>query len=71
MIQTQFNRTIKRLKADWDGEYRNVSNFLNTHGIIHHVSRPHTHEQNGAAERRNRIIIEKGLTLFSPILPST
>lgn len=65
MIHTQFNCLIRSLQTDWGGEYRNVSNFLKTHGILHRVSCPHTHEQNGAVERRNRIIVEKGLTLMA------
>lgn len=56
---------IKQLQTDWGGEYRNISKFIETLGIIHRVSCPHTQEQNGAPERRNRIIVEKGLTLLA------
>lgn len=65
MIQTQFSCDIKSLQSDWGGEYRTISTFLKSHGIIHRVSCPHTQEQNGAIERRNRIIVEKGLTLLA------
>lgn len=65
MIETQFNAKIKHLQSDWGGEFRNVSNFLKQHGISHRISCPYTQEQNGAVERRNRIIIEKGLTLLA------
>lgn len=47
------------------GEYRNVSSFLQTHGIVYRVSCPHTPEQNGASERCNRVIVEKGLALLA------
>ncbi|GFP91838.1 retrovirus-related pol polyprotein from transposon tnt 1-94, partial [Phtheirospermum japonicum] len=46
-------------------ENRVVSSFLQTHGIIHRISCPYTPEQNGASERRNRIIVEKGLALLA------
>ncbi|KAL4587851.1 hypothetical protein LXL04_000725 [Taraxacum kok-saghyz] len=65
MVKTQFSCDIKSLQSDGGGEYQNVSTFLKQHGIIHRVSCPHTQEQNGAIERRNRIIVEKGLTLLA------
>ncbi|GAA0164558.1 hypothetical protein LIER_20161 [Lithospermum erythrorhizon] len=49
------------LQTDWGGEFRNLS----TLGINHRVSCPHTPEQNGAAERRHKNIVETGLTLFA------
>ena len=65
MVSTQFGRNIKTLQTDWGGEYRNVSSYAQSIGIIHRLSCPHTHEQNGAPERRNRTILEKGLTLLA------
>ena len=65
MIKTQFNCNIKSLQSDWGGEFRNVFTFLQHHGIHHRVSCPYPQEQNGAVERRNRIIIEKGLSLLA------
>ncbi|KAL8128926.1 hypothetical protein V2J09_018081 [Rumex salicifolius] len=56
---------IKNQKSDWGGEFRNVSTFLNQNGISHRISCPYTQEQNGAVKRRNRIIIEKCLTLLA------
>ena len=63
-VETQFNTKIKQIQTDSGGEYQNVSKLIESLGIIHRVSCPHTQEQNGAVERRNRIIIEKGLTLL-------
>jgi hypothetical protein len=34
-------------------------------GILHRVSCPHTHQQNGAIERKHRHIVETGLALLS------
>ena len=47
------------------GEYRNLNTFFQKLGISHHVSCPHTHQQNGAAERKHRHIVETGLTLLA------
>ena len=67
MIKTQFqcDSDIKGLQTDCGWEYRNVSKFLHHHDILHRISCPHTQEQNGAIERRNRVIVEKGLTLLA------
>ncbi|KAL8128615.1 hypothetical protein V2J09_017770, partial [Rumex salicifolius] len=48
-----------------DGEYRLVSTYLASHGILHRVSCPHTPQQNDSAERLNRSVIEKGLALLA------
>lgn len=34
-------------------------------GIAHHVSCPHTHQQNGSAEHKHRHIVEVGLSLLA------
>ena len=65
MVETQFSCTIKSIQNDGGGEYRNVSTFVQQLGIIHRITCPHTHEQNGAPERRNLIIVEKGLALLA------
>jgi histone deacetylase 1/2 len=39
--------------------------FFSDIGISHRVSCPHTHQQNGTAERKHRHIVETGLTLLS------
>jgi histone deacetylase 1/2 len=47
------------------GEYRNLNTFFHKLGIAHRVACPHTHQQNGAAERKHRHIVETGLTLLA------
>jgi histone deacetylase 1/2 len=56
---------ILYVQSDWDGEYRNLNTFFQKLGIAHRVSCPHTHQQNGAAERKHRHIVETGLTLLA------
>ena len=53
------------MSSQTGGEYRNLNTFFQKLGISHHVSCPHTHQQNGAAERKHRHIVETGLTLLA------
>ena len=65
LIENKFGHKIKALQTDWGGEYRQLSAFCDSQGIIHRRSCPHTHEQNGKAERKHRHITEIGLTLLA------
>jgi len=65
MVERQFNRQIRAVQTDWGGEYQTLHNFFSTIGIIHHVSCPHTHQQNGVVERKHRHIVEVGLSLLA------
>lgn len=64
-IECQFNTKLKYVQTDWGGEFRNLSHFFNSLGILHRRSCPHTSEQNGLVERRHRHVVETGLTLLS------
>ena len=64
LVEHQFLLKIKSVQTNWGGEYRKLSTFFQTIGIHHRLICPHTHEQNGAVERRHRHIIETGLTLL-------
>jgi histone deacetylase 1/2 len=52
------------MQTDWGGEYQKLNSFDKI-GITHLVSCPHAHQQNGAAERKHRHIVEVGLSLLS------
>lgn len=57
---------IKFVQSDWGGEYQKLhTQFFRTLGIAHHVSCPHTHQQNGSAERKHCHIVETGLALLA------
>ncbi|KAL4562996.1 hypothetical protein LXL04_027027 [Taraxacum kok-saghyz] len=60
MIQTQFQKLIQILRSDNGGEFVNTTMklFCQDKGIIHQTTNPNTLEQNGVAERKNRIILE-------------
>ena len=47
------------------GKYEKLHPFFHNLGISHRVSCPHTHQQNGTAERKHRHIVETGLTLLA------
>ncbi|KAJ0781359.1 putative RNA-directed DNA polymerase [Helianthus annuus] len=65
MVERQFNTKLKSVQTDWGGEFRNLSPFFTSLGIIHRRSCPYTSAQNGIVERRNRHVVETGLTLLA------
>lgn len=72
-VHTQFAATIKTLRTDGGGEYIGhlFKTFLSEKGIVHQISCPHTPEQNGISERKNRHIRESAVTMLQTAsLPS-
>ncbi|KAJ0850106.1 putative RNA-directed DNA polymerase [Helianthus annuus] len=65
MVERQFNTKLKNVQTDWGGEFCNLAPFFSSLGIIHRRSCPHTSEQNGIIERRNRHVVETGLALLA------
>lgn len=63
LAETQFGTKIQTLQTDWGGEYRSLLPYLTAQGIHFRHPCPHTHQQNGRAERKHRQIVEIGLTL--------
>ena len=53
------------MQTDWGGEYEKLNSFFQKIGISHKVSCHHAHQQNGAAERKHRHIVEVGLALLA------
>uniref|UniRef100_A0A803PY32 Integrase catalytic domain-containing protein n=1 Tax=Cannabis sativa TaxID=3483 RepID=A0A803PY32_CANSA len=64
LVEKQFNLPLKAVQEDWGGKYRPFKRFLLDQGIHFQSSCPHTHEQNGRAERKQRHINEIGLTML-------
>lgn len=53
-------------------EYKNdqMRSFMDSHRIDHQTTAPHTSEQNGVAERKNRLLVESARSvLFAQDLP--
>jgi hypothetical protein len=65
LVERKFNKKILSMQTDWGGEYERLNSFFQRIGIAHRVSCPHDHQQNGAAERKHRHIVEVGLTLLA------
>ncbi|KAF7814697.1 Retrovirus-related Pol polyprotein from transposon TNT 1-94 [Senna tora] len=65
LAENQLNTKIKAVQSDFGGEYRPFTKYLTEHGIHHRLSCPHTHPQNGIAERKHKHITEIGLTLLA------
>ena len=66
-VERFFNAKIKSVQSDWGGEYRSISKNFQNCGIVHRVSCPHTHQQNGSIERKHRHVVESGLALLSHV----
>jgi histone deacetylase 1/2 len=65
MLNVFLIEKIIHVQTDWGGEYEKLHPFFHNLGISHRVSCPHTHQQNGTAERKHRHIVETGLTLLA------
>ncbi len=63
-VELQCESFIKCLRSDRGGEYYNPSYFELT-GIVHQVSAPYTPQQNGVAERKNRVLTEMVNSMLS------
>lgn len=65
-IERQTGKSVKALKSDNGGEYisSSLNEFLRENGIEHQYSTPYTPQQNGVAERTNRILLEKARCLL-------
>jgi hypothetical protein len=64
-VECFFKEKIRTVQSDWGGEYRPFHTLLQSLGISHRVSCPHTHQQNGKIEHKHRHIVETGLALLS------
>lgn len=65
-IKNQFGQNIKELHTDGGKEYVNkeVELFLKNNGIKHTVTIAYSPQQNGVAERENRIIVEAARSMI-------
>ena len=65
-LENLTNSKIKNLQSDNGREFvnNNFYSFLKLNGIHRRLSIPHTPEQNGVAERRNRTLVEMARCMF-------
>ena len=62
-VERQFDKKIKCLQTDWGGEYQRLLPYLNQVGIAFSHPCPHTHQQNGKAEKKTDSYV--GLTFLA------
>uniref|UniRef100_A0A2N9FCV6 Integrase catalytic domain-containing protein n=1 Tax=Fagus sylvatica TaxID=28930 RepID=A0A2N9FCV6_FAGSY len=67
MAEKHYNSSIHFLRTDCGGEFTSTAfnSYCATSGIIHHLTCPHTPQQNGVAERKHRHLIQTTLALLS------
>ncbi|MBW0492551.1 hypothetical protein O181_032266 [Austropuccinia psidii MF-1] len=74
MMETQQDRSLKRLMSDQGGEFLNshFKQLANECGFVHSFSPAYTPEHNGFAKRANQTILEKAKCMLnSSKLPNT
>jgi transposase InsO family protein len=66
-VENETDLKIKCLRSDNGGEFTSdeFNEFCETHGIKRHFSAPRTPQQNGVAERKNRIVQEAAKTMLN------
>ena len=60
MVEKQKGKSIKILHSDQGGEYKSwdFNKYCKDNGIVQQFTVPHTPQQNGVAERKNRALVE-------------
>uniref|UniRef100_A0A0A9YFM0 Retrovirus-related Pol polyprotein from transposon TNT 1-94 n=1 Tax=Lygus hesperus TaxID=30085 RepID=A0A0A9YFM0_LYGHE len=66
MVENETGKSVKVLRTDNGGEYVNsrFEAYLKSKGIRHQLTVPYTPEQNGAAERAQRTVVERARTMM-------
>lgn len=72
--ETQTGQPVRVIRSDHGGEYENrkLQQWCQSKGIVHQFSVPGASEQNGAAERLNRILLDRARSMLHDMkLPSS
>ena len=66
MSHRQTGNKVKVLRTDRGKQYlsNDLKNYMNSEGIIHHETLPYTSLQNPRAERLNRVLLERALSML-------
>lgn len=64
-VERLFHTKILSVQTDWGAEYQKLHHFFLKLGMAHRMSCPHTHQQNGIAERKHWHIVETGLAILA------
>lgn len=66
MLETQSGQKLKAVRTDRGTEYLNaeLKSYFKDKGVLHEKTAPYTPEQNGAAERFNRTLMERARAML-------
>ncbi|KAJ0577826.1 putative RNA-directed DNA polymerase [Helianthus annuus] len=66
LVEKQCEKFVKVLRSDRGGEYcsNEFNSFCELHGIKRQLTAPHTPQQNGVCERKNRTVVEMAQCLL-------
>ena len=61
LLETQTGQQLRTVRTYRGGEHLNhrLGEYLSSKGVLHQTTAPYTPEQNGAAERLNRTLVER------------
>jgi len=67
MVEAETGRKLKKLRTDRGGEFLSgeFTTFCKERGIKRQLTNPHTPQQNGVAERKNRTIMEMARSMLN------
>jgi histone deacetylase 1/2 len=65
MAELQLSCKLKAVQTDGGGEFKPLTPHFNKLGILHRLSCPHTHHQQGSVERKHRHVVDTGLSLLA------
>ena len=67
LLENQTKRRVQAIRTDNGRKYVNteLTQYLKSRGILHQTTVPYTPEQNGAAERLNRTLMERARAMLS------
>lgn len=64
-VTNYFSTSNKAIQADNEPEFMPLKSFFTKLGILHRLTCPYSHPQNGSIENRHRHIVERGLALLA------
>jgi hypothetical protein len=63
MVEHLLISKVKSVQTDWGSEYCSLNTYFQSISIIHRLSCPHKHQQQGCAERKHHHLIGPTLAL--------
>ncbi|MCO5566574.1 hypothetical protein L7F22_020251 [Adiantum nelumboides] len=66
LVEKKTGNKLKKRRSDRGGEFTSseFADYSKQHGLKSHLTTPHTPQQNGVAERKNRVIVEMARSMI-------